>query len=165
MPKCSSCGADVPEGTKFCGECGQPMAAPQKADAETTFYQDERVTITNTRATIAGKLFAMAQITSVQAVKKTPNRLWPIALVGFGGLFFLVGLFMLIMGDPSGLACTMGGGAAAVLLGGLWLFAAKPTYAVVIGSSSGETRALVTPKEDYAKTVAGALQEAIVKRG
>lgn len=34
MAKCSYCGAENPEGSKFCSECGAPMAAPANAAPE-----------------------------------------------------------------------------------------------------------------------------------
>ena len=34
MPRCAVCGQDNPEGFRFCGACGAPLAAPPRAPAE-----------------------------------------------------------------------------------------------------------------------------------
>lgn len=131
---------------------------------ETIYFQDSRVTISNSRAILDGKTFAMANITSVSWATEQPKRLWPVAMLVLGGLVAVVGLAVWIAGDSSMLSCTGLAGFVAVI-GGLWLFAAKPKHVVVIGSASGESRALVTGDLAQAKRVAAAMNEAIVQRG
>jgi len=43
---------------------------------ETTYYADKRVRVTNARAILDNKTYAMANITSVSLTSEEPNRLW-----------------------------------------------------------------------------------------
>jgi hypothetical protein len=131
---------------------------------ETVFYQDERVTVTQERVIIDDKTFPMANITSVSWSTESPKRLWPIVMLGLGGLVASVGLVVWILGDASTSWCT-GLSTVIAVLGGLLFLSSEAKYIVTIGSASGETRALTTLDKEYAQRVAEAINEAIIQRG
>ena len=131
---------------------------------ETTYYSDGKVHISNARAVIGGKTYAMANITSVSASTKTPNRLWPLFFGGVGALFVLVGIVLLITRDSMG-GSTLGCGAVGLVIGVLMWVSTKTQYLVVIGSASGEVQALRSQDEKYVRKVVAALNKAIVERG
>jgi len=75
-------------------------------------------------------------------------------------------------GDTSGIigsAAFAGIGAAIgllILAGGIALaIMSKPTYAVRIGSASGESNALVSKNGEYIENIVAAMNDAIIKRG
>jgi Family of unknown function (DUF6232) len=143
--------------------------------SEITFYQDPNVLITNTRAVIGGKTYAMANITSVTAGQIPPNRLPGILVAIVSPVVCICGAFP---------AAVVGGGsdrfaafqwiylvvvqlvALLILVGGVILaVTAKPTYSVKFASSAGETNALLSKDQEYIAKIVNAVNEAIVKRG
>ena len=146
--------------------------------SENTFYQDGSVLITNTRAVLGAKTYAMANITSV-SMKVIPADYTISIVVGLIGLFITacagcVSLFgfagldlnssssagPLVLGVVIGLFGVCGIGAGIALA-----FLAKPTYAVRIGSASGEGNVLASKDRDYIQKIITAMNEAIIKRG
>jgi hypothetical protein len=128
---------------------------------ETTYYQDSTVTISNSRAVLGAKTYAMVNITSVSMGEKPANRTPGIALA-------LIGLAIA--------ACTgsMGGNSAGggigigvvLIIAGIALAAiVKPSYIVRIGSAGGESDALVSNNREYIQKLVSAVNEAIIKRG
>ena len=51
--------------------------------AETTYYTNDRVTVTNARFMVDGETHAISGITSVKLGVKKPNRILPAALIIF----------------------------------------------------------------------------------
>src|SRR5687768_867630 len=103
---------------------------------EIEIYQNDDVRITSLRAIFGVKTYPIANIASVGG-EKIPAK------SGGPGLFFVVGFIFLILG-------TIGEGTnwTSVLVGavlaaiGLYAgFTTKPTYAVILVTSSGEARA------------------------
>jgi hypothetical protein len=149
---------------------------------ETIFYQDGSVLITNARAVLGARTYAMSNITSVTPAVIPADRTFGIiiAILGFlltgcCGLVSLGGL-TLLFGDSSGNTSTAIGGnifiGLFVLLGlailGLGIFFAireKPTYFVRIGSASGESDALASKNYPYISKIVSSMNEAIVHRG
>jgi hypothetical protein len=127
---------------------------------ETTFYSDGAIRVTNARAVIGGKTYAMANITSVSMGTRPANR-------NPGIVIAIVGLLIA--------ACTgimASDGAGGIVFGILVLVAgivvaviAKPSYIVRIGSASGEADALVSKDREYIQKIVNATNEAIIKRG
>lgn len=110
------------------------MAQPTPT-GETIFYStaDNAVRITNTRAILGGKTYAMSNITSVSIVQKKINIVLVVILV-------LVGLSSLTLIGHSLLASLV---ILAVCAGLIYLLV-RPSYAVHLGSASGESEALVS---------------------
>ena len=129
---------------------------------ETTYYQDNRVQVTNARAVIDGKTYSMLNITSVNSLKKSPQVLWPLFFLAIGILGTITGIVLTINGEP---ATCLAGGIILLIIGAAILFLNKTKYYVVIGSASGETQALQATDQEYVKKVISALNEAIIKRG
>jgi len=149
---------------------------------ETTFYQSDNILITNTRAVLRNDTYAMANITSVKARVKPPNRVIGIVVSVVGGLMTTccgcsaLGVIpMLTEGGDEFIGTGLAGGGAIlagaifgllVLAGGIALIImAKPTYVVAIGTAGGEVDALGSRDQDYVATIVSAMNEAIIHRG
>lgn len=127
---------------------------------ETVYFTDGRVTITNARAIIGEKTYAMINITSVSMGEIPPNKSLGIALILVG----VLGAVCVSMVGESWIGA--GVWALIVVGGGIWaLTVPKPKYVVRIGSASGEKNALVSPNREYIQKIVLALNEAIIKRG
>jgi len=149
---------------------------------ETTFYQSDNILITNTRAVLRDDTYAMANITSVRARVKPPNRTMGLVVSAMGGLMTTccgcsaLGVIpMFAEGGNEFLGTGLAGGGAIlagaifgllVLAGGIALIVnAKPTHVVVIGTAGGEVDALGSIDQDYIDTIVSAMNEAIIHRG
>jgi len=124
--------------------------------AETTYYTNGRVTVTNARFVVDAETYAISGITSVKLGVKRPNRILPILLIV---LTFLVQ--------------TKGGNAAnlsiwhwglTLLPGVLWLALQRTYYTVTLASASGENRALKSKIKPFVSEVVEAINQAIVRR-
>lgn len=105
------------------------MGEEEKQQQERTYLSRENVTITNTRAIIAGKTYTMGLVSSVQMVRIPPNRTWPIILLIVGVSGALIGF----ASGEDGAAC----GAIGLLIalgGGAWLASLSDQYAVRVPS-------------------------------
>jgi hypothetical protein len=127
---------------------------------ETTYYQDGSITVTNARAVLGAKTFAMANITSVSMGEIPANR-----KPGIG-----VALFGLVI---AGCASSGGSGAGGGVIFGMLIIgvgiaiaaAVKDQYVVKIGSASGESNALMDKNREYIQKIVKAVNDAIIKRG
>jgi len=131
---------------------------------ETTYYADKCVRVTNARAILDNKTYAMANITSVSLTSEEPNRLWSGCLVLAGIVFLIVGFILLISTDETGWASLVFG-AFVGGLGILWWREMKPKYRVTLGSASGENHALASTNREYVEQIVNAMNEAIIERG
>ncbi len=136
------------------------------SEGEVTYYSDGTIQVTNTRAMLGGKTYAMANITSVMMGEKPANRT-PGAVIAIVG--FLVTACGVIGTSDSG---GSGGWVVGLLFGLLVLGAgiaiaanAKARYVVRVGSASGESDALVSEDKEYIQKIVNAMNEAIIKRG
>lgn len=125
-----------------------------KVMEEKSFFSQGNVSVSNARFIVDGQTYAMNGVTSVKTGRKAPSRWGPI----------IVGVV--------GLASLGGGEAGAVILGlvliGLaifWWVKQKPELSVVLSSSSGEMRALVSRDAAFINGVIEALNNAIIHRG
>lgn len=142
------------------------------SDGETVYYNTPDALVTNARAVLAGKTFAMANITSVGMSEVPPpqEKVTGCAYIaGFLAVMLIVGAVMSV-GDIGGGTFVMMIIGGCVMLGvALWLERNKPkyttTYYVNLTSSSGETRALSSSKRDDIEAVVQAVSRAIVGRG
>ena len=129
------------------------------AQNEVIYYQGSGVRVTSTRAILGAKTYAMANITSVSASKKSANR-------APGVIIALIGLII------AGFAAASNGGGCGITIGVVLLIAgiavtvtAKNKYIVRIGSASGEANALESTNKEHIKKIVGAMNKAIVQRG
>lgn len=142
---------------------------------EKVLFQDKQIKITNTRAIFGNRSFVMGHIASVSIGKLPKNKtlpviFWSVAviLLGFSCLIVPLG-FMELLGFVEGLGnkvlfwgIVMG--FIAILFIGIGIVIVKstrPTYAVRVGSSSGEADVLVSKDIEYLDNVVEAINEAI----
>jgi len=128
---------------------------------ETTYYQDGAITISNSRAVLGAKTYAMVNITSVTMGEKPANRTPGIVLA-------LIGLAIAACAGSMGSDSASGGIVIGILaiIGGIALAAlVKPSYVVRIGSAGGESDALISKDREYIQKIVNAVNEAIIKRG
>lgn len=120
--------------------------------SETIFFQDNGVTVTNSRFVTTGQTHALAGITSVRRYVQTPNRTWPILLIIFGLIGFNIQDFKVI--------------APILLIAGIaWLFLQKATHSVMISTAAGEVKALSDKNSNRITQIVDALNNAIIHRG
>lgn len=125
---------------------------------EKIFFDQNGVTVTNTRFISSGQTFVMSNITSVKNLIETPPKGGPLIITAIGVIIALAGL----SNSSFGAVIT---GAIIGAIGILWLNALKPKYYVALSTASGETRALTSEDKDYIETIVTALNSAIVHRG
>lgn len=130
----------------------------EQADADAPFFEDELVTVTRTRAIIAGTTYAMSNITSVRTFI-VPK---PFGVAIVAALLMLFGLFVAqsgIQGPGIGVS------AVGVALLALYLWVLKPKYWVRIGTAGAESNAVWSNDAQWTEGVVDAINEAIVARG
>lgn len=127
---------------------------------ELSVYRDPNIQITNLRAILQDKTYAMANVTSVSMFTQVANKTPGIVLIILGGLITASGL-----GDDSARGCAFTFGLPLLIAGILMTIAAKDVYWVRIGSASGETNALHSRNRDYILNIVSAMNDAIVRRG
>ncbi len=117
---------------------------------ETTFFEYEDVKVTNARFISGGQTYVMSNVTSVKPYEAKPSRTGSIVVL-------LIGLVVM---SQSFLVGMLIAGAAAY-----YLYSQKTKYHILLATSAGETKALVTYQRDYLDKVIAALNNAIVARG
>jgi hypothetical protein len=90
---------------------------------EVSIYQDPTIQITNLRAMLPGKTYAMANVTSVSLLTQYGNKAPGILVAIFGGFFGLIGL---LQSELRG--CFVFVAALLVLVGLLYARAVKHVY-------------------------------------
>lgn len=124
--------------------------------AETTYYSNDRVTVTNARFMVDGETHAISGITSVKLGVKKPNRILPAALIIFE---------FLALASSKNLANLSIWHWAIILLPGLiWMCFQRTHYTVTLASASGEHRALKSKVKPFVSEVVEAINQAIVRR-
>ena len=126
---------------------------------ETSILEEGNVKITNLRAIIGTKTYAMSNVTSVSLGKKKESNT-PLGLIILGAAMGISGLFTL----PDTLVCVGIGGVLAVM-GVFGALNSKPTYMVRIGSASGESNILESTDLEQISRIVAAMNDAIVRRG
>lgn len=126
---------------------------------ETVIYQNDMVKITNLRAVLDGKTYAISNITSVSSKRIEPNR-----IMEFIFLFAGLGLVVAFVTNMSNWQNLLYG---VICLGLVYFFnkISKPTYTAIISMTNGENTALRSPDEVVIKQVVEALNNAIVQKG
>jgi hypothetical protein len=131
---------------------------------EKVFLQDDNVFVSNSRVILSGVTYATSNITSVSTASTPPNR-GCASLLLVAGVIVLLGSLAAFGSDAkSGLAGVLI--SAAILVGAVaWLKSLKPTFHLLLRSSSGEQKALSTSDEKLINRIVQAVSEAIVARG
>ena len=132
--------------------------------SEVTYLSKNDVVITNARAVMGGKTYAMANITSVSMGQIPANTTIGLYLIIFG---IVIGGCGFSLGSSS--SSNMLGAlifAALLIAAGVAVFlTAKPSYTVKLGSASGETHALNSKNMADVKQIVDAMNTAIINRG
>ena len=130
---------------------------------ETVYYRDPTAIVTNVRATVGGKTYALADIRSVSVGQKRPGR-WVgiiVAVVGIALAAFAASL--LSSGGTARLFLVAG--AIIAIVGGYLAISPKTEYFVIIASSSGEAHALTSRDKDRIAKVVATINDARAKQG
>ena len=130
---------------------------------EQVLLEGDDAFVSTTRVVIGGTTYSTSNITSVSKRVTSPS-------VGCAVLMMIAGVLslgvLLVPDLPSGLMWVWGVlGLAAVVTGYLWFKSLKPTYHVVLASSSGETDALSSHEQGTIDKLIEAISAAIVARG
>ncbi|MFO0570157.1 MAG: DUF6232 family protein [Polyangiaceae bacterium] len=141
---------------------------------ETTYYADQQgVRITNTRAIFGSVTYPVADLTSVEAARVSPNRVWAWITMALGALLVLGGTFSsctcAAVGWPEAALFSfavfgvLGGG---VFTGGLvWNQVLKDTFVVRITTAGGDADALASHDQRHIEAIVNALNHALIQRG
>jgi hypothetical protein len=167
MAFCGGCGSNVPVGSGFCTNCGQPTNAEQAAVkitpaqparvAEQKFFEADGVLVTNTRFVRGNETFAMSGVTSVRAHTVVPPKTGPIILIIFGAIVALASLQSSLPGVVVGIVIAG--------LGIVWFRGIKNSYFVRLVTASGERDAVSSFDANYIAGIVEAVNQAIVHRG
>jgi Family of unknown function (DUF6232) len=132
---------------------------------EHVFLQGEGVYVSNTKVILYGTTYSTANITSVQKRFTPASKGCAYLFVAFFALGTLGSLGGFGSGDAGSAVVAFLICAACVALGVVWLRALKPTYHVVLASSSGERQGLSSKDNNLVDDVIGAISSAITYRG
>ncbi|PTS96863.1 hypothetical protein DBR11_18390 [Pedobacter sp. HMWF019] len=123
-----------------------------QAQNEVTFYQDMRVTVTQSRYVTNSKTYAMRNISSVHIFEIIKSKALPVIMI-IAGFFMLFSESSMILGI------------LILVFGVAILFCIKNEFAVRISTNSGEVNSMVSKDKAYIQTIVNALNDAIVHRG
>lgn len=119
---------------------------------EKIFYQDAKVTVTQSRFVTEYTTYAMRNISSVTLYKITKSRFVQIVLI-------ILGVLTMLADDLKFL------GLLIIAAGILWLYKTKDEYSVRITSNSGESDGFISPDRQVVSTIVNAVNEAMAYRG
>jgi len=132
---------------------------------EKAFLTESNVYVSNARIVIAGTTYALSNITSVSKRMTPASTGCSTVIILFGVIILLIGLVHFgVRHVITGLVLII----IAVLAagGGVYSFKSqKPTYHILLASSSGETEALSSQDEAVVDRIVNAINQAIVSRG
>jgi Family of unknown function (DUF6232) len=159
---CTHCGTEVYDEGNFCHVCGKSKAGTPSdsgtalkpvvlpPDAESTFFEDGTVSVTNIHFTVPGRIFAMSDVKSARLEKTGAARSWPTACYLLGVGAFLARLYRF--------------GLVLFIVGALLNVISRPKFTIVLDSASGEVRAFTNGDRDYISEIVDALKKAIAYR-
>ena len=132
---------------------------------ERVFLNDGGFYVSNTRVILAGKTYATANITSVAKSLTPASKGCAMLFIGVMAIACL-GSLGGIGGDHVGQGLLMLLVCIGLLAAGIaWLRSLKPTYHVMLASSSGESQGLSSPDGVQVDRVVTAINDAIAHRG
>jgi len=140
---------------------------------EAVYFQKGDVTITSTRAALGARTYAIADVKSASLVVIPANRVPGIMLATISGLIstvstVIVVVVLILYGSDPSLSCCIGPAVVAMLMSifgivrAVW---AKPKYVVRVGSVTGESDALISEDEPWAREIVQAINGVIIERG
>lgn len=140
---------------------------------EITYYQDKNTLVTNMRAILNSKTYAMAHINSASLGEVPPNRILGIIMALFGLGSLISRLSMIFKAHYSNRIVFYGAFfdlniIIMMVIVGIGIFLAifaKPKYAVKIGSASGESKAFISADQALVQKIVDSIHQAIIKRG
>jgi hypothetical protein len=159
---CTHCGTKLYDEGDYCHVCGKSKAGTPGSsgpamkpivlppEAESTFFQDGNVLVTNLHFTVPGRIFAISDVRSVRLEKTVAARSWPT-------VFYLLGL-------GAFLSRVYSLGLILLTLGALLNAVSRPKFTVVLDSLSGEVRAFTSSDRNYIFEIVDALHKAIAYR-
>lgn len=124
--------------------------------AETTYYTNGKVTVTNARLIVGDETHAISGITAVKLETRRPKRWLPIALI--------ILEFIGISRGESVASLSIIHWAVILLPGLIWLLLQRTHYTVTLASASGESRALKSKIRPFVSEVVEAVNKAIIQR-
>jgi hypothetical protein len=156
---CVYCGAQLANAGDYCHACGKSKAAAPDAgptpkpvilppEGEKVFFQDGFVTVTNTHFTVPGRVFAMSDVRGVRAEQAGSKTPWPTLLYVFGLAAFFARLYRM--------------GLLLFMAGAVVTFFARPKFAVVLDTLSGEVQAFTSRDRDYIVQIVDAVKKAVM---
>jgi hypothetical protein len=161
------CGSNVPGGSGFCTNCGQPANAEQPTvkvapaqpvrAAEQKFFETEGVLVTNSRFVRGNETFAMSGVASAWAHTVVPPETGPMILIVFGAIVALAALQSSLGGAVLGVVL--------IGLGILWFREIKNSYFVRLVTASGERDAVSSFDANYIGGIVDAVNQAIIHHG
>jgi len=120
---------------------------------ETSFYNGNGVTVTNTRVVVPSQTYAMSNVTSVRFAEIKPNRWFPVGAILLG--------FILAAGGKGSIWHFL----VLMLPGIIWLALQKTMFAVALSTAAAESRVLRSRDRAFIESVVEAINKAIVSRG
>lgn len=128
--------------------------------SETTILQEGLVKITNLRTVIGTITYSMSDIKSVNLTKQAKS--WRPLLLAIGGILLVLWSIL----DQTGYYTEFFNIGILLIIVGIALFiAAKPTYAIQIGSAAGKTSILSSTNMSFIQKIVNAMNSAIARRG
>ena len=174
-PICRGCYEDIPtenNPTLKCPKCGtinRPIAAlavtppepPARepirssgtpGNAEPVYFVQANVTVTKSRFIVGTQTFAMANVTSVDALEIPPKR----------GIPLLCAILISVILAMASTVLAIGG----MVFGFMMVFLLiKPTYAVQLTTSAGQREVCTSRDPKFIRGVVDAINRSIVERG
>lgn len=138
---------------------------PAMLDGEQCFFNEGGIAVTKTRFVVGSQTYAMAGITSICASSVPPAPGGPVAVIGSGCFFILLGIVVAIAGAPAAGAVPAIAGILLVPFGLSYLRSQKTTVTVVLTTAAGEIRAYSSVDEQFVRRLIDSLGRAIIARG
>jgi len=130
-----------------------PSAPVRRKDE--VLFTDNSFTVTRTRFITPGQTYSIHNITSVKYTKSSPKYLNILLCVVFGLIIISIAVYKsVVVGIPTGVV--IGAGEFFLIRAML-----RPTYGVLLVTSSGEARALESKDKPYTGKIVSALNLAI----
>jgi hypothetical protein len=125
---------------------------------EKTYYSDNSISVTSTRVIVGSTTYSLRNVSSVKMTSIVPSHVIDIILILIGVITLIIGLAALK--ETSGICLIVG-----ILIGvaGFFIFKSKKTtYYVVLGTNSGEQKAIYSIDLEYINKIVSEINNAIM---